>query len=405
MKSGARVLLLYSLLFIVLFISIQSNHKSKNKNKCYNAWGWRIACPPAPPVVYTPPPPPSPNDPDYQAGNISGFDTLKSYQIPDGGEKIYYRQLRGNTEKTFLFLHGIVGSAQMLNTGGLLSSINSFMMDYRIIAMDLPGNGDSTLNSVYNTYTTTDPAFVSVLCQVIADFLIGLQVQSVVLMGTDYGGLVATTFAALYPDKVNGLILDGTIGPEGAMHLFADIANEVQLNDPPTVYTIDDIKITDPEDYLFSGFYTILNGCLNDPVDKKACFSQIFGDIQPLMVNSQNYSKLADDMVKTRNLFTMCFSELTTNLISDINAIGVARTKNDNANILLSAITSNILIIHGLGDQWVPVESVEKLASVFSSTTQVTLAKLGILVGHYTWYDDLTNTVLLINNFIKNKVT
>jgi non-heme chloroperoxidase len=60
-----------------------------------------------------------------------------------------------------------------------------------------------------------------------------LEIERAVIVGHSLGAWVATKFAAQYPDRVSGLLLEGALGPvaanPGAAELFSEIAS---LEDP-----------------------------------------------------------------------------------------------------------------------------------------------------------------------------
>ena len=73
--------------------------------------------------------------------------------------------------------------------------------DRRVIAIDLPGLGDS--------HPLPDPMSVSALAACLADFLAALGVQRADVFGMHTGNKVAAALAAYRPDRINRLVLAG----------------------------------------------------------------------------------------------------------------------------------------------------------------------------------------------------
>ena len=265
----------------------------------------------------------------------------------------------------------------MLNTGGFLGALSAITPNYRIIALDLRGNGAST----YKTPIVTFNDFAAD----VKNFLTNLKITKVVLMGTCLGGLVSQIFAAKYPTFLQGLILDGALGIEGGYDLFSDLT---KAKSAP--WTQADLATS-------SGYYKSINSALNAK-DNGISLSGIFGFYQPSQVTSANFNLLLADMMKTRNLGEVLYGELTTNINTGKNPIGIAGT-GDVVNI-----QGPVLVIHGKGDKFVPVVEAQKLATILG-TTKCTLVLMPETVGHFTWYDDLANTIAPIKTFIDARGT
>ena len=303
---------------------------------------------------------------------LEEFNIVK-WSVLNNGEILTYREIRPEKIKVFIFLHATACSSLMLNTGGLLGALSAIMPDYRIIALDLRGNGGSSYNKpivTFNDFASDVKAFV-----------INLKITKFVLMGTCLGGLVSQIFAAKYPSFLHGLILDGALGIEGGYDLFSDLTKN--KNAP---WTLNDLSTS-------SGFYNAINNALNAN-DNGQALSNIFGFYQPSQVKSTNFNLLLADMMKTRNLKEVLYGELTTNINKNSNPVGVLGT----GEVYL--ITARVLIIHGRGDKFVPVAEAQKLANALGQL-KTTLVILPDTVGHFTWYDDLANTVAPIKTFLE----
>ncbi len=106
----------------------------------------------------------------------------------------YYDKGEGNV---LFFIH-----AFPLNADMWLSQINGFSEEYRTIALDLPGFGDT-------------PAFIEKLtmesaAQLIVELMDYLEIASANIIGLSMGGYIAMEFTKIFPDKVEQLVLANT---------------------------------------------------------------------------------------------------------------------------------------------------------------------------------------------------
>ena len=103
-----------------------------------------------------------------------------------------------SASKTLVVVHG------MRDHGGSFEWLAPLLSDFRVIIPDLRGHGLSDQNGVYTlTHFTAD------LLKVFDTF----QVEQGYLLGHSLGGHVAARFAALFGDRLLGLILVDGFGP------------------------------------------------------------------------------------------------------------------------------------------------------------------------------------------------
>ena len=95
-----------------------------------------------------------------------------------------------------VFLHGVGGAS-----GVWQDQLETFAPDYRAIAWDMPGYGDSP--------PLENPDFAS-LAHALARLLDHLELQKPHIVGHSLGGMVAQEFMALYPDRASSLVLSAT---------------------------------------------------------------------------------------------------------------------------------------------------------------------------------------------------
>jgi pimeloyl-ACP methyl ester carboxylesterase len=122
----------------------------------------------------------------------------------------------GEAPRSVLILHGFSRHAWQATP-----TARALVADHRVIAIDQRGHGDTDWTDMYGT----GPMVADVLA-----LLDALQIERVALVGHSMGGMVATTFAALHPERVRAVIL-GDIGPEVAATGIERIQRQVREQD------------------------------------------------------------------------------------------------------------------------------------------------------------------------------
>jgi 3-oxoadipate enol-lactonase len=105
-------------------------------------------------------------------------------------------QIAGDEGMPLIFLHGIGGNAEYWRP-----QLDAFADDFRAIAWDMPGYGDSA-----------PPAEMTfpVLADAVATLIDRLSIDRAHLIGHSLGGMIAQAFARLYPDRLRSLTLAAT---------------------------------------------------------------------------------------------------------------------------------------------------------------------------------------------------
>jgi pimeloyl-ACP methyl ester carboxylesterase len=126
---------------------------------------------------------------------------------------VSYRQA-GTGPRSLVFLHGI-GS----QSGSWVQQFQGLAAEFRAIAWDAPGYGDS------DPIETESPG-ASDYAASLESFLAVLGIRRPVIVASSLGALIATSYAAMWPDGVAGLLL---LNPAGGYGLAAPSAREEKL--------------------------------------------------------------------------------------------------------------------------------------------------------------------------------
>lgn len=132
-----------------------------------------------------------------------------NYYIHYNGGKIYYTD--SGEGQTILLLHGYLESSEVWSSfAGRLSG------KYRVIAVDLPGHG---LSSVFS-----ESHSMEFIAEAIKALLDNLNIRKVFLAGHSLGGYVALAFVEMFPESLAGYSLLHS-------HPFADSPEALQKRD------------------------------------------------------------------------------------------------------------------------------------------------------------------------------
>jgi len=93
-----------------------------------------------------------------------------------------------SSEKTILFMHGTTGSSEIF-----WLQLKSLKKHFRVISIDIPPIPD-----IYE------------ISKNLHSLLSKLEISSLILVGTSYGGYLAQAFTSLYPTMVSTLVLSNT---------------------------------------------------------------------------------------------------------------------------------------------------------------------------------------------------
>lgn len=117
-----------------------------------------------------------------------------------GGTSIAYAEM-GHGDRTIVLIHGLGSYMPVWK-----NNAPELATDYRVIAIDLPGYGKSDKPKA--TYT------MKYFARQVRGLLDELGVDKPVLVGHSMGGQVAMTYALLYPEKYDALVLTSPAGFE-----------------------------------------------------------------------------------------------------------------------------------------------------------------------------------------------
>jgi pimeloyl-ACP methyl ester carboxylesterase len=130
------------------------------------------------------------DDPGWR--DITWEDQIQTAQI--AGSRVSYVDVGSGSAPPFVLLHGIGGCWQ-----NWIQNIPRLALERRVIALDFPGFGESTL--------PRRPLTLSHEAAVVDDLCERLSVDRVVLVGNSMGGMIACDVAARFPARIERLML------------------------------------------------------------------------------------------------------------------------------------------------------------------------------------------------------
>lgn len=144
-----------------------------------------------------------------------------------GGEVAFYDQGKG---RVVVLLHGYLGSHLIWK-----DTIDNLSKNYRVIAVDLPGHGNTGNFGYAHSMDLMASAVKAILDQ--------LRLKKCVIIGHSMGGYVALAFADLFPDYLKGICLYHSTAYADTVEKKADRLRAIELvKKSRTVYTKATIK-------------------------------------------------------------------------------------------------------------------------------------------------------------------
>lgn len=117
---------------------------------------------------------------------------MMKYYIFYNGGKIYYSDRGRGT--AILLLHGYLESSEIWDSFAV-----KLAEGFRVISVDLPGHGESSVFGPCHT--------MEFMAEAIRELVTGLNLKKVFLTGHSLGGYVALAFAEMFPELLSGFCL------------------------------------------------------------------------------------------------------------------------------------------------------------------------------------------------------
>src|SRR6185436_2853588 len=117
-----------------------------------------------------------------------------------GGVRIHYQEAGDESAPAIILIHGFISSTLIWSEVFLPLAAAGF----RVIALDLPGYGDSE-KPPDARYTIDSQAYA------VVGLMNRLGIDEATIVGASYGGAVPATIALDYPERVSRLVLVGAV--------------------------------------------------------------------------------------------------------------------------------------------------------------------------------------------------
>lgn len=189
------------------------------------------------------------------------------------GQDLYVQTFGDTTSTPVIYLHG--GPGYNSSTFEVTTALELANNDYFVVVYDRRGEGRSANNADY-TFEQTHSDLLGIMDS--------LNIESTVLIGHSFGGMVAVTFAEKYQDRVQSIILVGA--PVSLQESFKTIINSCEKiytknDDQENLSYISMLKEMDTTTVQYSSFcfmHAMQNGfySTNNPTDKAKELYQLF---------------------------------------------------------------------------------------------------------------------------------
>lgn len=262
----------------------------------------------------------------------------------------------GMGDRIILFIHGL-GHSHL----AWQQNIEHLKKYYRCIAIDLPGNGNS---SIVDRYT------LDFFANCIADFISIKKLKNVFIAGHSMGGQIAMTFALQYPSLYGGLILCAPAGFE----VFNDWEKNLYRS---TMYFLD--MVSNEENSLRKA---VQNSFYILPENAQPLIKELIKNIKAQNINAYRkmieqcissmldepvYDKLGDIIMPVLIIFGEKDSMIPNRFIHPITTYQLAK----NASEKFSNATLEMIPQCGHFVQWEKPLKVNGLVRHFVSTVEV----------------------------------
>lgn len=139
--------------------------------------------------------------------DVSWPDSIKLIPNPEhswftriNGVRVHYQEAGDENAPAIVLIHGFISST-LIWTDVLLPLADA---GFRVIALDMPGYG-------YSDKPADGQYTIDWQAHTIVSLLDRLEIDTATIIGASYGGAVAATIALDYPERVERLVLVGTV--------------------------------------------------------------------------------------------------------------------------------------------------------------------------------------------------
>jgi pimeloyl-ACP methyl ester carboxylesterase len=145
--------------------------------------------------------------------DVSWPDSIKLIPHPEhswftrvNGVRVHYQEAGDDNAPAIVLIHGFISSTLIWSDVFLPLADAGF----RVIAIDMPGYG-------YSDKPADGQYTIDWQAHTIVSLLDRLEIDTATIVGASYGGAVAATIALDYPERVESLVLVGTISNDDVM--------------------------------------------------------------------------------------------------------------------------------------------------------------------------------------------
>lgn len=267
---------------------------------------------------------------------------VKTIQVREGLTVAYREAGQTDCPDKLLLIHG-----NMSSSVHFVTLMNGLEETYHILALDLPGMGESSYPSEYNTLME--------YAQDVRSFVEALHFRPFSVLGWSTGGGIALELAYLIPEQVKAIGLLSSVGLQG-YKMYRKGEDGLPLMDQ-RLYNREDIA-QDP--IQVAPAVAILAGNHRDRM-KQIWEGVIYTHGTPV---AEEYERYIDGTMQQRNLVDIDVA------LTNFNITGEDDGLNKGSNHI-AQITCPIVIIHGQEDKVVPVQEMLSAKDLLKDQAEV----------------------------------
>lgn len=275
------------------------------------------------------------------------------FKTINNGEKIAYKDINNmniKNQKTLVLIHGNMCSSNHFND--FINKLSNKLKDFRIIAPDLRGYGESSYNNHFNTFEE--------LADDVLDLLNLLSIGNFFLIGHYTGTAVAMEISAKSTSRVSKLVLVSPIRTMGVvlerLNANGEIINDAFLSTRKDIES-DSFRIKPIKEIFETQNIEFMENIITS--------NYLTFNLNKILIKT-----LTNDALKQKNVVDIYVALSNFNISNKDNGIKKGNNK-------IQCITAQTLIVQSSNDSLVPYDNAYLIKYFLKSESKIIVSNFG----------------------------